>query len=78
MFTMQEVFSMRIPKELKKKMKEYSTVDWKRVVIESIEEKLRQLEAEKVMKEIEDMNRELESSEIPAWKLIREDRDAGH
>ena len=65
---MQDVLSVRIPKELKEKMKEYSNVDWKKVVIESIEEKIKQLEAEKILKEIEEMNRELEVSEVPAWK----------
>ena len=75
---MQDVLSVRIPKELKEKMKEYSNVDWKKVVIESIEEKIKQLEAEKILKEIEEMNRELDVSEVPAWKLTREDRDAGH
>jgi len=75
---MQEVLSVRIPKELKEKMKRHSNVDWKKVVIESIEEKIRQLEAEKILKEIEEINRELEVSEVPVWKSIREDRDAGH
>ena len=46
---MQDVLSVRIPKELKEKMKEYSNVDWKKVVIESIEEKIKQLEAEKIL-----------------------------
>lgn len=58
-------------------MRKYN-VDWKRVVIESIEEKIKQLETEKLLKEIEEMNEELEASKIPAWKLIREDRDASH
>jgi len=75
---MQEVLSIRIPKELKEKMKEYSGVDWKEVVIESIEEKIKQLEVEKILKEIEEMNKKLEISEIPAWKLIREDRNVSH
>jgi len=74
---MQEVLSIRIPKELKEKMRKYN-VDWKRVVIESIEEKIKQLETEKLLKEIEEMNEKLEVSKIPAWKLIREDRDASH
>ena len=78
MFTMQNVLSIRIPKELKEKMKEYSNVDWKKVLIEAIEEKIKQLEAEKLLKEIEKMNKELEVSEVPAWKSVREDRDAGH
>jgi len=75
---MQDVLSIRIPRELKKKMREYSNVDWKRVIIESIEEKIKQLEAESVLKEIEEMNKELEVSEVPAWKMIRKDRDADH
>jgi len=48
-----------------------------RVIIKSIEEKIRQLETEKVLKEIEEMNNELRASKIPAWEMIREDRDAG-
>ena len=62
------MLSIRIPKELKEKM---------RVIIKSIEEKIRQLETEKVLKEIEEMNNELRASKIPAWEMIREDRDAG-
>jgi len=75
---MQDVLSIRIPKELKEKMKEYTDVNWKEVILESIEEKIKQLEAEKILKEIEEMNRGLEACEVPAWKLIREDRDAGY
>ena len=78
MNTMQDVFSIRIPKELKEKMKEYANVNWKEVIIESIEEKIKQLEAGKILREIEEMNKEIKTSKIPAWKMIREDRDAGH
>jgi predicted DNA-binding protein len=75
---MQEVLSIRIPKHLKEKMRKYKDVDWKRYIIEAIENKIKQLEAEKILKEIEEMNKDLESSKIPAWKIIREDRDASH
>ncbi len=78
MNTMQDVFSIRIPKELKEKMKEYANVNWKEVIIESIEEKIKQLEAGKILREIEEMNKEIKTSKIPAWKMIREDRDGGH
>ncbi len=74
---MQDVISIRIPKELKKKMKEYD-INWKDYLIEAIEDKIKQFEAEKILEELEDMNRELKPSEIPSWKLVREDRDAGH
>jgi len=36
------------------------------------------LEAEKILKEIEEMNKDLKSSKIPAWKIIRNDRNAHH
>ncbi len=71
---MQEVISIRVPEELKKKMKKYN-VNWKEYLIEAIEEKLRQLESEEVLKEIEKMNEKLAKTDIPSWKLIREDRD---
>jgi len=69
-----EVFSIRIPKELKEKMKKYD-VDWKEYLIEAIEDKLRQLESEEVLREIEEMNLKLSPSDVSSWKLIREDRD---
>ncbi len=75
---MQDVLSIRIPKKLKEKMRKYANIDWKEVILESIEEKIKQLEAEEILREIEEMNKELEVSQIPAWKTIREDRDAGH
>lgn len=74
---MQDVISIRIPKELKERMKSYP-INWKDYLIEAIEEKIKQLEAEEVLKEIEKMNEKLEASKIPSWKLIREDRDADH
>jgi len=75
---MQDVLSIRIPKKLKEKMRRYANIDWKGVILESIEGKIKQLEAEDILREIEEMNKELEVSQIPAWKTIREDRDAGH
>jgi len=74
---MAEVLSIRIPGDLKKRMREFD-INWKEYLIKAIEEKIRQLEAERVLKEIDEMNRKLEFSDVPSWKLIREDRDAGH
>ncbi len=45
---MQDVLSIRIPKELKEKMKNYPDTNWKEVIIESIEEKIKQLEGKKL------------------------------
>jgi len=74
---MQEVLSIRIPKLLKEKIRKYKDVDWKRYVIEAIENKIKQLEAEKNLKR-DRRNKDIESSKIPAWKIMREDRDASH
>ena len=74
---MQDVISIRIPKELKRKMKAYN-INWRDYLIEAIEDKIKQFEAEKILEELEDMNRDLKPSEIPGWRLVREDRDAGH
>jgi len=74
---MQNVVSIRIPQELKKKMMEFD-INWKNYLVEAIEDKIKQLEAERVLKEIDKMNKGLKTSKVPSWKLIREDRDAGH
>ena len=66
---------MRVPKELKEKMKRYK-VDWKKVIIAAIEEKLRQLEAEEALRELDELNRVLPVAGLPSWRLIREDRDS--
>ncbi len=71
---MKDVISIRVPKKLKEKMKMYD-VNWKEYIIEAIEDKIRQVESERVLEEIEKLNRKLEPSQLPSWKLIREDRE---
>ncbi len=71
---MQEVISIRVPKRLKEKMRKYD-FNWKEYLIEAIEDKLRQLESEDVLREIDKMNEKLAPSTTPSWKMIREDRD---
>ncbi len=71
---MQEVISIRVPRELKEKMKKYD-VNWKEYLIEAIEEKLKELESREVLDALEKMNKNLMPTDIPSWKLIREDRE---
>lgn len=73
----QDVISVRIPKRLREKVRKYN-VNWKEVVLEAIESKIRQLETEEVLRKIDELNKDLSPSKIPAWKLIREDRNASH
>jgi post-segregation antitoxin (ccd killing protein) len=71
----QVVLSIRIPKELKERMERYK-IDWKRVITEAIEEKLRQLEAEEALRELDKLNEGIPPAPTPSWRLIREDRDS--
>ncbi|MHA1325165.1 MAG: type II toxin-antitoxin system VapB family antitoxin [Candidatus Helarchaeota archaeon] len=74
---MQSVISIRIPKELRERMKRFD-VNWKEILIKAIEEKIKEIEAQRILAEIEKINKDLEVSKIPSWKIIREDRDAGY
>lgn len=71
---MQNVFSVRIPKELREKMKQYD-VDWKEVIVDAIVNKINQIEAERALEELKKMNEKIETSKNPAWMDIREDRE---
>ncbi len=73
-----DVISVRIPKRLREKVRKYRDVNWREVVLEAIESKIRQLETQEILAEIDELNKGLKPSEAPSWKLIREDRDAGH
>jgi len=73
-----DVISIRIPKRLREKVRKYRDVNWKEVVLEAIESKIRQLETQEILAKIDELNRGLKPGGTPAWKLIREDRDAGH
>ncbi len=74
---MQHVISIRIPKELKEKMDCFD-INWKEVLIKAIEERIKQIEAQRILTEMDKINEGLEVSKIPSWKIIREDRDASH
>jgi len=74
---MQNVLSIRIPKELKEKMNRFD-INWKEVLIKAIEERIKKIEAQRILTEIDKINEGLEVSKIPSWKIIREDRDASH
>ena len=73
-----DVVSVRVPKELREKMRKYRQVNWKAVIIEAIGRKVRELEVREILSKIDEMNEGLRTSETPAWKDIRRDRNAGH
>jgi len=57
---------------------QYRDVNRKEVILEAIESKIRRLETQEILAKIDELDRGLEPTETPAWKLIREDRDADH
>ncbi len=69
---MSEVVSVRVPKELKEKMKKYN-IDWSREIKGFIEEKVRTLELLEIIDEIE-VRAEKRRTKVDSTRLIRESR----
>ncbi len=69
------VYSIRIKRELREKMKKYKSINWREEVEKFIENKIRELEKQSILEEIDRIVKNLPVSKIPAWKSIREDRE---
>jgi len=76
---MSEIISVRIPKELKRKMDALrDRVEWSEEIRRFLERRVNELWREKVLEEIEKVIDGLDLSELPAGtvaKIVREDRD---
>jgi len=71
-----EVVSFRIPKELKKSMKEVG-INWSEEVRKFIEAKVREYKRKKALEEIDTMLANLpKTKKGTARKYVREDRDS--
>jgi hypothetical protein len=70
------IICIRIPRELREKMKKFSSVNWDELIRRFIEETVSRLEAEellsKIEKDLEDVQ-ELPAGTVSRW--IRADRD---
>lgn len=73
---MEEILSIPIPKEIKARLEEYKDFDWKKYLIEVLKRRLKEFEVQNLLSDIDRVNERLETSEIPSWRLIREERDA--
>ncbi len=71
---MSEVLSIRIPKELKEKMRKYSFVNWSEEIRRFIEERVKMLELLEVLDHIEEEARK-RKVKVDSTILIREDRE---
>jgi len=80
LYTMSEVVSFKVRKEIKEKMLKYKgVINWSEELRKFVEEKLRELEARE---NFENIMRELSSAtwSVPkgfSAKSVREDRDSG-
>jgi len=73
---MSDVLSIRVPKDIKERLKKYKDFNWRSYIVEMLERKLRELELQEIIEEIDELNRDLEPSKVASWKMIREDRNA--
>jgi len=71
-----EVFSVRTRRELKDIVRKYRDVDWRRLVEELIEGVAASRELEEALNELDELLEGLPPSPEPAWKSVREDREA--
>lgn len=70
---MSTTFTIRVPFHLKEKMKQ-NPIDWSEEVRSFIEERVKQLEMQKVLKEVES-RAEKRKAKADSIMLIREDRE---
>ena len=66
---MSVVVSFRVPRELKKRMEQFRDVDWGELLRRFIEEQVERLEAEEVLKTVEEHLRDV--PELPKGTVVR-------
>jgi len=70
-----QVVSLRVPKELKKRMKDID-INWSEEIREFIEAKVREYKKKKALEEIDGMLKNIKKIESgTAARYVREDRD---
>jgi len=75
------VLSIRIRKELREKMRKYGNIDWRKEIEEFIERRIREMEFEETVREVENLLRGVEPAgdevlEVPE-DVLRERLNAG-
>lgn len=75
---MSVVFSVRIPKKLKKLMDEFKDVDWAEEVRAFISRRVRELLMKEYLRMAKESRSLLEKTPVSIDKLIREDRELEH
>lgn len=68
---MSEVLSVRIRSDIKRRMREFKEVDWKREIESFLERRLAELELERVLRGIEEALNGVAPAGEPAWRSVR-------
>jgi len=74
---MSDIVCIRVSRELKEKMKKFHNINWRKLIRRFIEKTLSRLEAEELLKKIENDLKDvptLSSDTVSRW--IRADRDS--
>ena len=74
---MSAVLSIRLPRELKERMKELRDVDWRKEIVSFLTERVKYYERLRIIKEVREViNKVPEIEPGTASKYVREDRDS--
>ncbi len=68
------VFSVRIRRELRERMKRVG-VDWRAEIEKFIEERLKEEELREAIRSVKEALRDVDPSGEPAWRTVREFRE---
>ncbi|RLF18407.1 MAG: CopG family transcriptional regulator [Thermoprotei archaeon] len=75
---MSVVFSIRIPKKLKKLMDECKGIDWAEEVKAFLNKRVRELLMKEYLKIAKEAREQLDRISVPIDEMIREDREREH
>jgi len=70
-----KTLSIRIRKDLKDKMDELKDIEWRKEIENFIEKRIKEIEALKLLEEIDKTLSDVQTSKEAAWQTIREFRE---
>ncbi|MEM1568207.1 MAG: hypothetical protein QXI84_07005 [Thermofilaceae archaeon] len=66
-----EVLSVRVRSDIKRRMREFKEVDWRREIESFLERRLAELELNRALKAIEEALEGVSPAGEPAWRSVR-------
>ena len=75
MYLAKSIVVVRVPKELKEKMRKYKHVNWSEVIRKTIQNEVRRLELEEAVEIVREIYSKTEEGVYDSAETIRRDRD---